>query len=70
MNRHVSMKGFQMKRTFTAVLAGGLIGLSFVVCNKVDKSTAKQETKLSTPGGTTTITTEKEVKKTGEKPPG
>jgi hypothetical protein len=30
----------------------------------------KEETKIVAPGGTTTITTETDVKKTGEKPPG
>jgi hypothetical protein len=59
-----------MKHVITAVLIGGLATIGAVGCSKVEKSTAKQETKISTPGGTTTITTEKEVKKTGEKPPG
>ena len=31
-----------------------------------EKSTVKDQTKITTPGGTTTITTEKDVKKTGD----
>lgn len=44
-------------------LFGGIIG-----CAESDKSSIKQETQITTPKGTTTITTEKEVKKTGEAP--
>ncbi|HEY0984379.1 MULTISPECIES: hypothetical protein [unclassified Schlesneria] len=36
----------------------------FVGCSET--STVKDETKIQTPGGTTTITTEKEVEKTGD----
>ena len=42
-------------------------------CQAAGNATAKvrrKETKIATPGGTTTITTETDVKKTGEKPPG
>ena len=59
-----------MKRTIITVLSLGLISIAMVGCNKVEKSSIKQETKIATPGGTTTITTERDVKKTGEKPPG
>lgn len=31
-----------------------------------ETSTVKDETKIKTPGGTTTITTEKEIEKTGD----
>jgi hypothetical protein len=44
----------------------GCIGLSG--CNNKTAST-KQETKTTTPGGTTTVTIEKQVEKTGDNPP-
>jgi hypothetical protein len=47
-----------------SLLSAGLLG-----CGGETKSTIKQETKTTTPGGSTTITTEKEVKKTGDNPP-
>jgi len=47
----------------------GVVSLGVAGCTETRKSSAKQETKIATPGGTTTITTEKEVKKTGDNPP-
>lgn len=44
-------------------LSAGIFG-----CAESDKASVKQETKITTPKGTTTITTEKEVKKTGDAP--
>ena len=58
-----------MKRLIATTLITSLISINIIGCGAGDKSTVKQETKISTPGGTTTITTEKEVKKTGEAPP-
>lgn len=43
--------------------------IGMVGCTEESKSSTKQETKISTPRGTTTITTEKEVKTTDDKPP-
>jgi len=45
------------------MVSSGILG-----CAEGDKSSVKQETKITTPKGTTTITTEKEVKKTGDAP--
>ena len=58
-----------MKRVMTAALIVGAASIGFVGCTETTKSSAKQETKFATPGGTTTITTEKEIKKTGDNPP-
>jgi hypothetical protein len=56
-----------MKRMIAAALVFSVLSIGIVGCT--DKTTIKRETKISTPGGTTTITTEREVKKTGENPP-
>ena len=54
-----------MKRMITAVLILSLISVGLVGCAK-NESTVKKETEIKTPGGTTTITTEKDTKKTGD----
>ena len=61
-------KILNMKRVIAATLMAGVVSLGMVGCTEKTAST-KQETKIKTPGGTTTITTEKEVKKTGDNPP-
>ncbi len=58
-----------MKRIVVATLIIGMASIGMTGCTKTTKSTAKQETKIATPGGTTTITTEKEIKKSGDNPP-
>ena len=58
-----------MKPVVAATLMASLVSIGMVGCNETTRSSAKQETKFKTPGGTTTITTEKEVKTTGDKPP-
>lgn len=58
-----------MKRVIAATLMAGVVSLGMNGCTETAKSSAKQEMKITTPGGTTTITTEKEVKKTGDNPP-
>jgi hypothetical protein len=58
-----------MKRVIAATLILSLVSIGIVGCTKTEKSSAKEETKIETPGGTTTVTTETDVKKTGEKPP-
>lgn len=58
-----------MKRIITATLVASLVSLSLSGCTETARSSTKQETKITTPGGATTITTEREVKTTGEKPP-
>jgi hypothetical protein len=47
----------------------GLASFGSVGCTDTKSSTIKQETKIDTPRGTTTITTEKKVEKSGENPP-
>jgi hypothetical protein len=56
-----------MKRILASILGLGILSLGIVGC--ADTATTKTETKVSTPGGTTTVTTEKEIKTTGENPP-
>ena len=56
-----------MKRIISSVLILGLFSLGMIGC--AEKSSTKTETEITTPGGKTTITTEKDVKQTGENPP-
>ncbi len=56
-----------MKRVIAATLITSVVSIGMIGCT--EKSSVKQETKFQTPGGTTTITTEKEIKKTGDNPP-
>ena len=56
-----------MKQLLASVLVLSLFSLGVVGC--ADKATITKETKVSTPGGTTTVTIEEEVKKTGDNPP-
>ena len=57
--------------TMTRILLGTMILgiLSFGLAGCGEKSTVTRETKVSTPGGTTTINTQQEVKQTGDNPP-
>jgi hypothetical protein len=50
--------------TLASLVLFGVIG-----CSETKKSTTKQETTITTPSGKTTITTEKEIKQTGDNPP-
>jgi hypothetical protein len=43
--------------------------VSLSTCGCGEKTSSTKETKVSTPGGTTTVTVEKEVEKTGDNPP-
>lgn len=56
-----------MKRLFIWPLTLGWLAMIPAGCS--DTSTTRKETKITTPGGTTTVTTEKEVKRTGDNPP-
>jgi hypothetical protein len=56
-----------MKQLFTLVLVMSVFSLGVVGC--AEKATVTKETKVSTPGGTTTVTEEKQVKQTGDNPP-
>ena len=56
-----------MNRLFFTTLILGSLSLGLMGCNE-SKTTSKHEMKIDTPSGTTTITTEKEVKETPDKP--
>ena len=56
-----------MKQFLASVLVLSVFSLGVVGC--ADKATVTKETKVSTPGGTTTVTKQKEVKQTGDNPP-
>lgn len=58
-----------MKSVIAAILLAGLTSTIIVGCSEKSKSSVKEETKIDGPGGTTTITSEKEVKTTGKNPP-
>ncbi len=57
-----------MKRIIAATLIASVASIGMTGCNETAKSSTKQETTISTPAGTTTITTEREVKTTEAKP--
>lgn len=56
-----------MKQFLSSALILSSISLGIIGC--AHEATITEETKVSTPGGTTTVTVEKEVKKTGDNPP-
>lgn len=56
-----------MKQFLAAVVVLSLFLLGMVGC--AEKATVTKETKVSTPGGTTKVTVEKEIKQTGDNPP-
>ena len=56
-----------MNRIFASVMMLGLLLIGAVGC--AEKSSTMEETKVSTPDGTTKVTVEKEVTKTGDNPP-
>lgn len=56
-----------MKRFILGLVALGICSLGLTGC--AEKTESKTERTISTPGGTTKITEEKEVKKTGDNPP-
>ena len=56
-----------MKLFFASVAVLCLFSFGMVGC--AEKASVTEETKVSTPGGTTTTTVTKEVEKTGDNPP-
>ena len=56
-----------MRRRDVCVLLLNLATVILLGCG--EKITTTREVKTSTPGGTTTITTKQEIKKTGDHPP-
>ena len=57
-----------MKCLKTTAVILSLISLGLMGCNEQSESSIKKETTIETPAGTTTITTEKEVKETPDNP--
>ena len=58
-----------MKRLVVSMFTVVFLAVGLVGCNDTDKSTTKTQTTISSPGGETTITTQKEIKQTGDNPP-
>ncbi len=56
-----------MKRLIAAAIVLSVSSFGLMGCNET-KSSSKHEVQIDTPSGTTTITTEKEVKETPDKP--
>ncbi len=56
-----------MKSTITTLLLLGLASISLPGC--AEKVSIKEERTVTSPEGTTTTTTEKEIKQTGSNPP-
>ncbi|MFN0197678.1 MAG: hypothetical protein ACKVT0_13115 [Planctomycetaceae bacterium] len=55
-----------MKRIIAYALVVGFVSIGLVGCDE-KTSSSKRETTIETPGGTTTITTEKEIKTSDDK---
>lgn len=62
-------KVLRMNRIFAAAVIAGLASISMMGCDTATESSTKRETTITTPGGKTTITTEKETVKSGDDPP-
>jgi hypothetical protein len=56
-----------MKQFLASVVVLSMFSLGTVGC--AEKSSTTKEIKVSTPGGTTTVTVEKEVENSGDNPP-
>jgi hypothetical protein len=56
-----------MRRLIAFTLAAALCPVGFMGC--AEKSSVETKKEVSTPGGTTEVKTETEVKKTGDNPP-
>jgi hypothetical protein len=56
-----------MKRILTGVIVLSMSAVGLLGCS--DKSTMKTEKTVTTPQGETKVTTETEIKKSGENPP-
>jgi ABC-type oligopeptide transport system substrate-binding subunit len=57
-----------MRRILLSLAMLSLVAIGLTGCNSKSASTT-QETKTTTPGGTTTVTVEKQVEQTGDNPP-
>lgn len=56
-----------MKLSLFSLIVLAMLSLATAGCG--EKTSTTKETSVTTPGGTTTVTTEKEVEKTGDNPP-
>ena len=56
-----------MKKILILMFTFSPVAVAMVGCG--EKTSTTRETTVSTPGGTTTVTVEKEVEKTGDNPP-
>ncbi len=56
-----------MRRLMSLTLAAGLCSVGVLGCS--DTSTIEKKTEVSTPNGTTEVTTKTEVEKSGDAPP-
>ena len=56
-----------MRRLVILTLAAALCPVGFMGC--AEKSSVEKKTEVTTPGGTTEVKSETEVKKTGDNPP-
>ncbi len=56
-----------MKNFIASILSLAIVCVGLVGC--AEKSTSKTETRVTTPGGETTTTIEKDIKQTGQNPP-
>jgi hypothetical protein len=58
-----------MKKFITALAGTGLLALSMAVVGCGEQSKVESQDKVSTPGGTTTVTKETKIKQSGDNPP-
>jgi hypothetical protein len=59
-----------MRKAINLTMAGVLaMGLGITLSGCSDESSAKKESTVSTPGGTSTVTEQTKVKQTGDNPP-
>lgn len=58
-----------MKRMMAAALFSGLVSVGVTGCYEKNALSTQQETTIDTPSGTTTMTTGRDVEKSGETTP-
>jgi hypothetical protein len=63
----LSLREIEMKRLLLALAVLPVLTLGITGCS--EKSTSTTEKTISTPGGTTTVKEEVEIKKSGDNPP-
>jgi hypothetical protein len=58
-----------MKKLITALAGTGLLTMSLAIAGCGEKSEVTTQDKISTPGGTSTVTKKETIKQTGDNPP-